>query len=106
MPTMRTEADRLPPPPRLKLPGVFLRRADFSGADMTGADLRGADARHAMLVGVDLQGASLDRTDLRGADLTGARNLTLEQLRSAILDADTKLPAYIDPALLIPVAAG
>ena len=105
MATMRPESDHLPPPPKLKLPGVFLRRADFSGANMAGADLRGADAQHARFVGVNLRDASLDRADLRGADLTGARNLTVEQLRMAILDADTKLPAYIDPSLLNSVAA-
>jgi uncharacterized protein YjbI with pentapeptide repeats len=34
----------------------------------------------------------LEGTILKGADLTGAKNLTKDQLRKAILDPKTKLP--------------
>ena len=54
----------------------------FAQADLSNADLRGADFKDANLQG----------TILRGADLRGARNLTVEQLRKAIVDSTTKLP--------------
>jgi uncharacterized protein YjbI with pentapeptide repeats len=54
------------------------------------------DATKAVFRGADFQGALLDGAILRGADLTGAKNLTLEQLSSAIIDDQTALPAYID----------
>jgi uncharacterized protein YjbI with pentapeptide repeats len=54
------------------------------------------DATNAIFRGADFQGALLDGAILRGADLTGAKNLTLEQLSSAIIDGRTALPAYID----------
>jgi uncharacterized protein YjbI with pentapeptide repeats len=58
------------------------------------------DATNAVFRGADFEGALLDGAILRGADLTGAKNLTLEQLSSAIIDAQTALPAYIDRAKL------
>ena len=87
-------------PFRIRLRSVFTRRTDWSGADLTEADLSGSDLSHASLAGANLDSAKLDGTILRGADLTGAQNLTVQQLRGAILDADTKLPAYIDASLL------
>jgi len=54
------------------------------------------DATNAVFRGADFQGALLDGAILRGADLTGAKNLTLEQLSSAIIDDQTALPTYID----------
>ena len=60
-------------PFRPGLHGAFLRRTDLSGADFKDADLAGAV--------------------LNGADLTDARTLTVEQLRAAVVDPTTKLPA-------------
>ena len=54
------------------------------------------DATNAVFRGADFDGALLDGAILRGADLTGAKNLTLQQLSSAIIDDKTALPAYID----------
>jgi len=54
------------------------------------------DATNAIFRGADFEGALLDGAILRGADLTGARNLTLEQLSSAVIDDQTTLPTYID----------
>jgi uncharacterized protein YjbI with pentapeptide repeats len=54
------------------------------------------DATKAVFRGADFEGALLDGAILRGADLTGAKNLTLEQLSSAIIDDQTALPTYID----------
>jgi uncharacterized protein YjbI with pentapeptide repeats len=53
-----------------------------------------------MFRGADFEGALLEGTILRGADLTGAKNLTVEQLSSAIIDDLTILPDYIDRAKL------
>jgi uncharacterized protein YjbI with pentapeptide repeats len=54
------------------------------------------DATNAIFRGADFEGALLKGAILRGADLTGAKNLTLEQLSSAIIDDRTALPAYIN----------
>lgn len=64
-------------------------------ADLAGADAAGASFRHA-----DMLRANLDGTILKGANLEGARNLTVEQLRKAVIDHETVLPDYIDRALL------
>jgi uncharacterized protein YjbI with pentapeptide repeats len=77
---------------KLDVRGAFLRRTDLSYASLRGANLTGADFTNAILRGADLEDAILDHTVLKGADLTGARNLTLSQLRKAILDERTKLP--------------
>jgi uncharacterized protein YjbI with pentapeptide repeats len=75
----------------LDLHGAFVRRTDLSGASLRGANMTKVDATKAVF-----QGALLDGAILRGADLTGAKNLTLEQLSSAIIDDQTALPTYID----------
>jgi uncharacterized protein YjbI with pentapeptide repeats len=77
---------------RLDVRGAFLRRTDLSNASLRGANLTDADFTNAILRGADLEGAILDGTVLRGADLTGVRNVTLAQLKNAILDEKTKLP--------------
>lgn len=80
----------------LDLHGAFVRRTDLSGASLRGANMTKVDATNAAFRGADFDGALLDGAILRGADLTGAKNLTLEQLSSAIIDDRTTLPAYID----------
>ena len=72
--------------PGTSLRGAILHRANLSSANAEGADFRDADFSEANLRG----------TILVGADLTGARNLTVEQLQSAITDETTRLPDYID----------
>jgi len=67
-----------------------LREADLSRADLTGATARGADFR----------GAVLKKTILKGVDMTDAKNLTLDQLAEAVIDESTRLPEYIDRAIL------
>jgi uncharacterized protein YjbI with pentapeptide repeats len=86
----------------LDLHGISLREAylpfsNFAGAflydcDLEGALLCGADLRGAWLWRTNLERANLDGADLRGADLAGARCVTSEQLRSAIVDDVTRLP--------------
>ena len=80
----------------LDLHGAFVRRTDLSGASLRGANMAKVDATNAILRDADFQGALLDGAILKGADLTGAKNLTLEQLSSAVIDDQTALPTYID----------
>lgn len=80
----------------LDIRGAFVRRTDLSGVSLRGANLAGADATNANFRGADFEGALLNGTILRGADLTGAKNLTIEQLSSAIIDERTVLPSYVD----------
>jgi uncharacterized protein YjbI with pentapeptide repeats len=74
---------------RANLRGANLRGADLSyyadlrGADLSSADLRGANLRDANLRGADLSSADLSYADLRSANLRSAKNLTLEQVKSA-----------------------
>ncbi len=86
--------------PKLDIHGAFVRRTNLSHADLQGADLSGADASGALFRGADFKDARLSGTILRGADLTGAKNLTEEQLASAIIDDLTLLPNYIDRSKL------
>ena len=65
--------------------GSILMDANFTGADLSRTSLQGAKLKSA-----DLTGANLI-----GADLRGAENLTCDQLRSAIINATTQLPAYM-----------
>jgi uncharacterized protein YjbI with pentapeptide repeats len=77
---------------RLDVRGAYLRRTDLSHAKLERANLSRADFSNAILRDADFKNAILEGTILRGADLTGAKNLTKEQLRKAILDPKTKLP--------------
>jgi hypothetical protein len=79
-------------PFRLDLRGAFLRRTDLTEANLRGADLAGADFTNAIFRGADFENAVLDGTILKGADLTGAKHLTLTQLRKAMVDETTMLP--------------
>jgi uncharacterized protein YjbI with pentapeptide repeats len=77
---------------RLDVRGAYLRRTDLSHAKLERANLSGADFSNAVLREADFKDAILDGTILRGADLTGAKNLTKDQLRKAVLDPKTRLP--------------
>ena len=81
---------------RLDLNGGFVRRTDLSYANLENANLSRADATGALFVGANFKNASLKGTILKGADLTDAVNLTPEQLAEAVIDEETKLPAYLD----------
>ncbi len=78
------------------LRGTNLNRADLSEATLSRADLSGATLNRAFLSGATLSGADLSRADLRGA-----KNLTREQIESAIINEHTQLPDYfkaeVDP---------
>ena len=100
----RGEANgRVSPGPRLV---IDLHGATLNGADLTRADLRNSNFENARAPRVnfentDMAGANLRGTVLRGANLGGVRNLTVEQLREAVIDEHTVLPDYIDRAALL-----
>ncbi len=75
------------------LAGRDLRADDLTGASLRGAVLLGADLRGQDLTDADLLGADLRGADLRGADVSGALFWTRLQLRAAVTDASTVLPA-------------
>jgi uncharacterized protein YjbI with pentapeptide repeats len=63
----------------------------FKGADLTEANLSGANVR-----GSDLAETRLTQTNLAGADLSLATNLTRDNLKSAHIDRETKLPDNLE----------
>jgi uncharacterized protein YjbI with pentapeptide repeats len=81
--------------------GANLFMADLSGANLVGADLSHtnlsaanlthADLRDANLAGANFLVADLNDANLSGANLRNARNLTKEQLKTAIVDSDVLL---------------
>jgi pentapeptide repeat protein len=95
---------------RTILKSANLTRARVERAELREANLEGADFYHAHLEGADLSGASLSEADLnrahlKGADLSGIDltsiriGLTGEQISEAIVDEETKLPAYIKSSI-------
>src|SRR5215471_7163172 len=70
------------------LANADLQRANFTGANLQSADLKGADLNQVNFIA----------TDLTGADLAGARCVTRMQLAPAIINDQTKLPAFQDCA--------
>ncbi|MFI1567595.1 pentapeptide repeat-containing protein [Streptomyces sp. NPDC020490] len=92
------------------LTAADLRQADLRGVVMKGSILNTADMCFAWLIDarcdgaamhrVDLRGALLEKstfveTDLAGADLRETRGLTAQQLSSAFIDAETRLPDHL-----------
>ncbi|MBC8870657.1 MAG: pentapeptide repeat-containing protein [Planctomycetes bacterium] len=82
---------------RAYLPWADLRHANLLESNLTGVDLREADLAEAKLtrarlIGADISAANLTRTDLRGTDLTAVKNLRPQQIDSAFIDSETKLP--------------
>ncbi len=80
---------------RLDLNGAFIRKTDLSYANLADANFSNADCTNVNFKGANFRNTNLTGTILIGADLTDAKNLTVEQLASAVLDATTKLPDYI-----------
>lgn len=71
--------------------GAVLTGADLEGANLTGANLSGVDLRGANLAGANLLVADLHGALLQGANLVGARNLSPQQLQTALYDSSTLL---------------
>jgi uncharacterized protein YjbI with pentapeptide repeats len=82
--------------PKIDLHGAYVPRTSLRNAILTFADLSEANATNVDFRGADLTGAKLVGTILHGADLRDVSGLTVQQLKSAILDENTKLPDYID----------
>jgi len=83
------------------LVGADLRGSTFHHANLTHANLQEANLQEASFAGAELTGARLDAADLRhahfqGANLSGALGLTQDQLNSACVDDQTKLPANLN----------
>jgi len=72
------------------LSSTTLTRARFGFANLTNADLFQADLGSAYLLQADLTGANLE-----GANLASAQFLTVEQVLSARIDKETRLPEEI-----------
>ena len=80
------------PAPRIDLHGAYVPRTNLSGAILTNANLSEADATNVNFRGAVMHGTILTGTILNGADLRDVIGLTIEQLREAVLNADTLLP--------------
>ncbi len=85
--------------------------ADLRGSTIIGSFFRGAIFTHvnladARLTNCDLGGVDLSTTDLRGADLRHTFGLTTSQVRRAIIDEETLLPAHLAVRVHAAPAAG
>ena len=78
--------------PPVNLRGARIRKARLSRADLSRAIFTDADLTGASLVGANFKDTILDGTILKGADLRKARNLTVAQIRAAVIDDTTRLP--------------
>ena len=78
------------------LSGACLAGADLTGADLSAANLSGADLRGANLTGANFLVADMQQTMLAEAHLQAARNLTVDQIGSAIIDKNTQLDPDVD----------
>ena len=77
------------------LEGADLSDADLGGARLDGANFTRADLSRATLDRADFAGACLVEANLCGTQLIEARNLTQEQINSALGDAYTRLPPHL-----------
>lgn len=91
------------------LSGACLAGADLSGADLSGANLTNADLRNAVLSEANVLVADLNNAILIGTNLHKVRNLSTEQIDSAIFDSTRRFDTEIDvtmpriPSILNPV---
>ena len=67
-----------------------LKGIPFKGAHLERADFRGADLENSTFTDADLE-----KADFRGVDLSHVAGLSAEQIRSAITDSQTQLPAWL-----------
>ena len=80
----------------LDLSNTNLRLINLYRADLRGTHFGEADLRGALLNGADLRGAHLGEALLSGADLSNCRNLIWEQIDSAFISENTKLPPQFE----------
>ncbi len=84
------------------LTGASLAGANLSAGNLAGANLTCADLRGTILTGANMLVTDLHKAILIEANLHGARNLTIEQLNSAIYDKATQ----IDKDITLPSIPG
>ena len=72
-----------------------LKHEDLHDYNLTGMDLGGAVFYKFNLHGANFAGANLKGANFEGVNLRGALGLTKDQIASAIIDIDTKLPEYL-----------
>ncbi|MEQ9368976.1 MAG: pentapeptide repeat-containing protein [Coleofasciculus chthonoplastes F3-SA18-01] len=70
---------------------AVLFQANLERANLNGAILQEANFRETNLQGADFGNANLNEANLQGADIGGSINLTLQQIKSAIVDDETRL---------------
>jgi Pentapeptide repeats (8 copies) len=75
--------------------GADLRRASLTGVSLRNANLTEAHLENAFLSGSDMEGADLTRAHLEGAYMLGVDGLTFQQLESAYINEETKLPDHV-----------
>jgi len=78
-----------------RLTKADMRNSRLDKANMLGTDLSGANLEGATMRGVNLSGANLTRANLRGVNLASTQGLIHEQIRRAITDSKTRLPASL-----------
>jgi len=74
---------------------AHLENAFLISVHLENARLRAAHLENAFLWKAHLGKADLSEANLKGADLSGAKGLTKGQIKSAIIDENTKLPDYL-----------
>jgi len=73
------------------LAGASFKGANLAGSNLSGANLTGADLRDTILIGANMLVTDLNGAILNGANLCDARNLTSEQINSAIYNHETQI---------------
>jgi uncharacterized protein YjbI with pentapeptide repeats len=82
-----------------KLSGAQLQGAIFAHAQLQGAILSYANLQGAIFADAQLQGATLEGAQLQGVGLDRTKNLTQDQINTACVDENTRLPeGLIRPA--------
>ncbi|MBC8284772.1 MAG: pentapeptide repeat-containing protein [Nitrospinae bacterium] len=69
---------------------IYLHRPDLQNADLSQANLENSH-----LLAANLANANLNQANLKGANLSTTKNITCDQVMSAIIDRYTRLPDYI-----------
>jgi hypothetical protein len=87
------------------LTGACLIGANLTGANLIGANLTETDLSGAILTGDNLLVADLNNAVLIDANLIGVRNLTIEQVRTALYDTTTQFDPEIELNLADPEAS-
>lgn len=75
--------------------GANLKGANLYNANIAGANFEVANLESANLIEADLSDTNISGANLKSANLTSAKNLTKEQIESAVTDDNTKLPDYL-----------